>query len=48
MKKKEKKKVLSTSAKKIIEDQKFINEYLRGNKTLEELIERGIKFSVFK
>jgi len=42
------KKVLSTSAKKFIENQKLIHEYLKGNKTLEELIKKGIKGSVFK
>ncbi len=40
------KKRLSASAKKFIEDQKFIREYLIGRIKIEELYKRGIK--IFK
>jgi len=43
MKQNKDKKSLSSSAKKFIEDQKFIFDYLAGNKTIDELNERGIK-----
>lgn len=39
------KKILSASAIKFIEDNEFIQEYLKGNKTIEELSERGIKLA---
>ncbi len=45
--KKSARKKLSTSAKKFIEDQQFIHEYLNGNKTIEDLNERGIKLAKF-
>jgi hypothetical protein len=39
------KKILSASAKKFIKNQKFIHEYLIGNKTIEELNKKEIKIS---
>lgn len=45
MKRKIHKKTLSPSAKKIVEDQQFIREYLNGNKTIKNLNERGIKLA---